>query len=320
MIRPQSASLFRVPSGTTITQPIDLRGLHLSTVYLDGVTLSHDGPAFLTDEFTHGCNIRGGTVVGCAESRLFGGDRRTQTGGANTIHSVRFKRSSLMVGGVGHELHHCEFVDTPRHAIRFGLLEWDKQNTFGVNRCKVVGVRFTHCFTEGDDEDYGVLIAMRDLTQDIEIVQPQFIDCGARALYLDDGMSNVTVRRAQWSHCNRDFWIGGGRRIHIDGFTTGAKRPSRWDNRFSPDSPMPKSFRDHFLDPNKEFALQHRWITGAPAWLERFPFYIQDWERREQWTSSGQLILRIRSGPSPELLGGPSVECRVQNEPGIHRA
>lgn len=320
MIRPQSASLFRVPSGTTITQPIDLRGLHLATVYLDGATLAHDGPAFLTDEFTHGCNLRGGTIIGCAESQLFGGDRRSQTGGANTIHSVRFERSSLMVGGVGHELYHCEFVDTPRHAIRFGLLEWDKPNTFGVNRCKVVGIRFTNCFTEGDDEDYGVLIAMRDLTQDIEIVQPQFIDCGARALYLDDGMSNVTVRGARWSHCNRDFWIGGGRRIHIDGFTTGAKRPSRWDNRFSPDSPMPKSFREHFLDPKKEFMLQNRWITDAPAWLERFPFYIEEWDNREQWTSSGTLDLTMGSGPDPELMGGPEVECRVYRGPGTNRA
>lgn len=317
MIRPRPSSVLHLPAGTILEQPIDLRGLDYVTVVLKGVTLAHNGPAWLMDEQTDHCTIQDGVVIGCAETPVFGGNRRTQTGGRNRVWRTVFEQTPVILGGVGHQLIDTVWHDTERHALRFGLLEWDKPNTFGVNQCQIIRPTFEDCFTEEGDVDYGVLIAMRDLTQDILIDSPAFLRCGARALYLDDGMSNITVKNARWEDCYRDFWIGGGRHIDIQGFTTGAAEPSRWDNRFSVDTPMGSSFRKHFLDTSKEFYLQHGWVKDAPAWLEHIPHYTEDWANREQWTSQGSLELSVGDGPDPEAFGGKEVEWCVSREPLI---
>lgn len=301
--RPKSGVSYDL-TGTRLECPgtwaIDLSGVK-------GTTLVRGTVAGVnTDALTADCKMIGPRFEG-PESRWFGGNRREQTGGRNLIEAAEFWKTSIMIAGVAPMLAHCTFKQTPRHAIRFGLLEWDKLDLLGANDALVSFCKFEDCWTEAaENEDYGVVIAMRDWTQNLVFRELSFTRCKAKALYLDDGMSNVVATGLKFTDCDTDLWIGGGRHIRIGAESTGTKYPSRWDNRLSKQK-LPGHFdaRGHLQD-GKIFEVVNRTVKSCPAWLSKIPHYTEDYANRDNWTSSGSLAYRS-DGPDIDFWGGPEV-------------
>lgn len=355
-------------SGTTYTfnRPMPLLGLDGWVIDLNGATVvagaSFAGPGLFDASGTTRVTLRGpGTLDGFNHAvnafsgssttkefavenltlyrtigHLIGGNRRAMIHGNNRVVGCRFNQAGLAMAGVRPLVRGCTFTESVEKAIQIGIppLEWDEIDVLSANGFMIEDCDFNGCYTSGTGTtDDGVLYMGRDFTSDGYINNVRFNACKAVSLYVDDMFSNLTATNLQWNaNVGRDFLVGGGRNVHLQGVSTNAGQASIWDDRGNKDSLMrtPGSPPSGGLSWHGLFhegtsgvtAWNHGGVIGlsnlqrmvivndainaegAEAWLARMNEigdYTDLWTNEATYRTSGS-VNYARNGTTPEIL------------------